>query len=57
MTDQEIRERDAYVASQIIGMIKQVAYSKDFASFRASWGSRGIIEHIIELIDKTFGEK
>lgn len=57
MTGKEIRERDAYVASQITGMIKQIAYGKDFASFRASQGSRGVIEHIIKLIDKTFGDK
>lgn len=36
MTGKEIRKKDAYVASQITGMIKQVAYGKDFASFRAS---------------------
>lgn len=57
MTGKEIRKRDAYVASQITCMIKQVAYGKDFASFRASQGSRGVIEHIIKLIDKTFGDK
>ncbi len=42
------------MATEIIKMIKEVAYSEDYIKYRINWGSRGVIELILKNIEETY---
>ena len=51
MCEKQIKQ---IMATEIIKMIKDVAYSKDYVKYRVNWGSRGVIELILKNIEETY---
>ena len=52
MTDKEIYQKQA--ARDILSMIEEVCFSKEFIQFRVDNGSRGQIMYIIDYIKNNY---